>query len=248
MAHKAKSPPIEDEALQIATGGAIALCGLLESPQLIPMPEPEREAIARLEARAGQAGNPPGAQATARYRPRRGELTLAKWDHFDLTAKLWTIPVELIKSSHTKRTPQSHIVPLSPLALSLLKQLQALTGKGVYVLPARADQKKDRPYSATVLSQTVRFNEAHFALAHFTPHDLRRTAASFMTKIGVPRLHVEKVLNHSTGDIAEVYDRHDYLPEKRAALEKWATYLSTILATKDARNIAPSPAPEAATS
>jgi integrase len=79
----------------------------------------------------------------------------------------------------------------------------------------------------------VRDNEKHFGLAHFTPHDLRRTAASHMTRIGVPRLHVEKVLNHSTGDIAEVYDRHDYLPEKKAALEKWATHLEEIIAGKE---------------
>lgn len=50
-----------------------------------------------------------------------------------------------------------------------------------------------------------------------------------MTKLKVPRLHVEKVLNHSTGDLAEVYDRHDYLPEKRAALEKWGEHLKAIL-------------------
>ena len=57
---------------------------------------------------------------------------------------------------------------------------------------------------------------------------MRRTAASFMTKLRIPRLHVEKVLNHSTGDIAEVYDRHDYLPEKRTALEKWGEHLSAL--------------------
>jgi hypothetical protein len=42
-------------------------------------------------------------------------------------------------------------------------------------------------------------------------------------------LHVEKVLNHSTGDIAEVYDRHDYLPEKRAALERWGEHLTNLI-------------------
>ena len=72
-----------------------------------------------------------------------------------------------------------------------------------------------------------------FGCEPFTPHDLRRTAASFMTKLGVPRLHVEKVLNHSTGDIAEVYDRHDYLPEKRAALERWGSALTDISVGKD---------------
>jgi integrase len=79
----------------------------------------------------------------------------------------------------------------------------------------------------------VHINRKHLAIAAFTPHDLRRTAASFMTKLGVPRLHVEKVLNHSTGDIAEVYDRHDYLPEKRVALERWAAHLTNVIAGKD---------------
>lgn len=50
----------------------------------------------------------------------------------------------------------------------------------------------------------------------------------------IPRLHVEKVLNHATSDIAEVYDRHDYLDEKRAALERWAKYLENIIAGKEA--------------
>ena len=161
---------------------------------------------------------------------RRGELTFARWSHFDLDERLWTIPVELLKSSHARRSrPGPHVVPLSPLAISLLEQLKALTGEGVYVLPARADKKKDRSYSERVLSRAVRENAEHFAVPHFTPHDLRRTAASFMTKLGIPRLHVEKVLNHSTGDIAEVYDRHDYLPEKRTALDRWGEHLRAIL-------------------
>jgi integrase len=177
---------------------------------------------------------------------RRGELTFAKWSHFDLDKKLWTISVELLKTSHARRSkPEPHVVPLSPLALELLQELKALTGEGIYVLPAHADKTKDRSYSEQVLSRAVRENEKHFEIAHFTPHDLRRTAASFMTKIGNPRLHVEKVLNHSTGDIAEVYDRHDYLPEKRAALERWGTHLAGIIAGKDS-NVVPMPTPKTA--
>jgi integrase len=144
---------------------------------------------------------------------------------------LWTIPVELLKSSHArKEKPQPHVVPLFPLALDLLGKLKDLTGGGTYILPARADRKKDRSYSERVLSRAVRENERHFDIEHFTPHDLRRTAASFMTKLKVPRLHAEKVLNHSTGDIAEAYDRHDYLPEKQEALERWAAHLKEIVA------------------
>ena len=161
---------------------------------------------------------------------RRGELTFAKWSHFDLSGKTWTIPVELLKSSHSRREkPEPHVVPLSALAIELLGELQALTGESAFVLPAYASKKATRSYTERVLSRAVRENRKHFGIPHFTPHDLRRTAASFMTKIGVPRLHVEKVLNHSTGDIAEVYDRHDYLPEKRAALERWAEHLRAIV-------------------
>jgi integrase len=170
---------------------------------------------------------------------RRGELTFAKWSHFDLESKLWTIPVELLKSSHSRSSkPDPHMVPLSPLALEILEQLKTLTGKGTFVLPAHGDKTKDRSYSERVLSRAVRDNEAHFGIPHFTPHDLRRTAASFMTKLGVPRLHVEKVLNHSTSDIAEIYDRHDYLPEKKVALEKWAAHLQEIITGKD-RKVVP---------
>ena len=50
-----------------------------------------------------------------------------------------------------------------------------------------------------------------------------------MTASGVPRLHVEKVLNHTIDDVAEIYDRHDYSAEKRAALVRLATCLQEIL-------------------
>ena len=89
---------------------------------------------------------------------RRGEVTRArKWAHFDLDNKLWTIPVQLLKSSHSRRSrPEPHVVPLSPLALDLLRQLKAITGDGAFILPARVDAKKDRPYSDRVLSRAVR--------------------------------------------------------------------------------------------
>lgn len=161
---------------------------------------------------------------------RRGELTQARWDHFDLDAKVWTIPVELLKSAHSRRDrPEPHVVPLSNLAVELLRRLKALAGDSPVVLPAHASKRHAKGYSEGVLSRAVRQNAKHLGVAHWTPHDLRRTAATFMTRLGIPRLHVEKVLNHSTGDIAEVYDRYDYLPEKRAALERWGEHLQAIV-------------------
>jgi len=169
---------------------------------------------------------------------RRGEITSAKWTDFDLSRKVWTIPVELLKSSHARKAnPEPHLVPLSALAIDLINKLKLLTREGSYVLPAHVSNRHSAPYSEGVLTRAVRQNAEHFSIPHFTPHDLRRTAASFMTSLKIPRLHVEKVLNHSTGDIAEVYDRHDYFQEKRAALEKWGKHLSAIVEGKDQKII-----------
>jgi integrase len=179
---------------------------------------------------------------------RRGEITFAKWSHFELERTrldktkgasvpdpVWTVPVELLKTSHAKKKkrPEPHVVPLSPLAIEILAKLRVLTGESVCLLPARASAKSDAPYSEAVLSRAVRANKDHFGIEHFTPHDLRRTAASHMTRLGVPRLHVEKVLNHTTGDVAEIYERHDYLDEKKQALRRWADELKSIVERKE---------------
>ena len=68
-----------------------------------------------------------------------------------------------------------------------------------------------------------------FDIEDFTPHDLRRTAASNMTSIGIPRLVVSKILNHVESGVTAVYDRHSYDIEKREALNAWADRLMEIV-------------------
>ncbi|MGH7858510.1 MAG: tyrosine-type recombinase/integrase, partial [Candidatus Binatia bacterium] len=63
----------------------------------------------------------------------------------------------------------------------------------------------------------------------FVFHDLRRTAASYMTAIGVSRLVVSKVLNHVERGITAVYDRHSYDADKRRAIIRWERKLTDIL-------------------
>ncbi len=63
----------------------------------------------------------------------------------------------------------------------------------------------------------------------FVPHDLRRTAASFMTSMGISRLMVSKLLNPVESGIMAVYDRHSYDAEKRQALVRWAGKMGEIL-------------------
>jgi integrase len=66
----------------------------------------------------------------------------------------------------------------------------------------------------------------------FVPHDLRRTAASYMTSLGVSRLVVSKILNHVEPGITRVYDRYSYEREKRQALDTWASTLEGIAANE----------------
>jgi hypothetical protein len=63
-------------------------------------------------------------------------------------------------------------------------------------------------------------------------HDLRRTAASGMARLGIPPHVIERVLNHISGSqsgVAGIYNRYGYLPEKRQALEAWGRYVENLV-------------------
>ena len=155
---------------------------------------------------------------------RPGEIALAEWKEFDIERRVWTIPPERSKNG------QQHEVPLSDLALILISHLRRRFGETKYLIPSRCWQARDgAPITVRALSQGIRDRRELFTLPSFTPHDLRRTAASLMTASGIPRLHVEKVLNHTIDDVAEIYDRHDYSEEKRVALDALSERLKSIL-------------------
>jgi integrase len=150
---------------------------------------------------------------------RRSELALARWTEIDRDNALWTIPAE-----HSKNG-KAHQVPLSKLALSLLAELD--DAETAFVIPSRL--KDDRPVDPMALTRAVRNNGEHFEMPPFTPHDLRRTVASGMGAIGVQRFHISKVLNHADDSVTARYDRHDYLDEKREALDLWAEHLQAVI-------------------
>jgi integrase len=140
---------------------------------------------------------------------RKGELVNAKWA--DIQDNWWIIP--------DTKNGKSHRVPLSPLALKLLSQLPR---HSPYLFPG---QDENKPLAAITVNSAMR--HIHI-IPHFTPHDLRRTAASHMASIGIPRLTIGKILNHSDRGVTAIYDRHSYDAEKREALELWARKLMAI--------------------
>jgi integrase len=78
----------------------------------------------------------------------------------------------------------------------------------------------------------------HSGVRDFTPHDIRRTVATFLTsELGVPRLVVSKILNHVEHGVTKVYDRASYDQDKRLALERWAVRLNEML-TRDSPTVA----------
>ncbi len=151
---------------------------------------------------------------------RRGEIAGAAWSEFHLTTGWWTIPAERSKNR------LAHRVPLSPLALELLAELKALAGGSRWLIPS---PRGDVPIRNAALTRAISNNRDVFKVPPFTPHDLRRTAASMMTSMGILRLVVKKILNHVEGDVTAIYDRHSYDNEKRQALEKWANKLRDII-------------------
>lgn len=154
---------------------------------------------------------------------RKGEVAGAEWIDFDLKTGVWTIPAEKAKNG------LPHRVPLSPLAIKTLTKLKEITGKSKWLLPS---PREGQHIAETSVDHAVRINADHFEIDHFTPHDLRRTAASMMTASGIQRLTVSKILNHVESGVTAVYDRHGYDKEKRKALYSWGRKLESIISGK----------------
>lgn len=147
---------------------------------------------------------------------RRGEVVAMTWDEIDETRGLWTIPGERTKNG------KSHSVPLTASALKVLAGVPRTASP--YVFPARG--KPDQPYAG--YSKGKRELDAEADLHDWTLHDLRRTAATGMARLGVAPHVVERVLNHVSGTfagVAGVYNRFRYEVEMRAALELWERHL-----------------------
>jgi integrase len=78
----------------------------------------------------------------------------------------------------------------------------------------------------------ARITATHGKLPRWTPHDLRRTAATRMAELGVQPHVIEAVLNHVSGHkagVAGIYNRATYDKEKRLALNLWATHLLSVI-------------------
>jgi integrase len=148
---------------------------------------------------------------------RRNEVASMCWSEIDLKAKTWTIPKEKAKNG------EAHCVPLSAQAVAVLETVPRVVSC-------------DFVFSTTGTTPISGFSKAKGEIDAMLPpkmaawrlHDLRRTLATGMAKLGVDLPVIEKVLNHSSGSFAGivgVYQRHKFEDEKRVALDKWAAHV-----------------------
>jgi integrase len=137
----------------------------------------------------------------------------------------WTIPGERVKNG------QDHLVPLSPVAVETIRAALAMTDEAdEYLFPSRLSHAEsiDRHAMTTAMR---RFWENQNVEDRPSPHDLRRTVNTRMAKMGVPKEHRDRVLNHTHRSDPEgrSYNRHDYRSEKAAAFNRWADEITRII-------------------
>jgi integrase len=153
---------------------------------------------------------------------RRSELALADWREFSFTEKTWTIPDERAK------TGKGHVLPLSNWAIEELQKLKVMANGSRYVIPnADGSAPIDPKYITRSVARCLKRFKKH-GVGAFTPHDLRRTGRTGLARLGVKVDIAERVLNHARERMEATYDVHEYVDEKRVALERWAKYLAEL--------------------
>jgi integrase len=164
---------------------------------------------------------------------RRGEILGMAWSELDLDAGWWTIPAERAKNGLT------HRVRLASQAVRILRSIQSgkhdekLVFRGGRIGQPIANLQKPMRKLRKAAGEALAKEEGKLitpqTVLDFKFHDLRRTAASHMTGLGISRLVVSKILNHAEKTVTAVYDRHGYDAEKKAALDKWQRRLMHVV-------------------
>ncbi|UVF18837.1 integrase arm-type DNA-binding domain-containing protein [Microvirga terrae] len=179
---------------------------------------------------------------------RRDEVANARRSEFNKAGDLWVIPKERTKNS------KEHDVPLSEAARGIFESLPRIKGAAGFMFTTNGNTavsgfSKAKARLDGIMLRIAREEAAvrgedptKIQIKPWRLHDLRRTVASGMARLGQPVHVIEAVLNHRSGAIsgvAAVYNRHSYLPEKRRALESWGQFiLGLATCTTDEKSLA----------
>ncbi|MFN3791608.1 tyrosine-type recombinase/integrase [Massilia sp.] len=179
---------------------------------------------------------------------RVGELSMARWEHIDLALGKWFIPRDNVKGNFS-----DHSVYLSEFSTELFRQLYEISGEGEWCFPSR---DKLTHINTKAVSKQIADRQAMFrksqGIEHcsglqnrrsdntlvlakgkngaWTPHDLRRTGATIMQKLGIPLETIDRCQNHVLpgSKVRRHYLHHDYADEKRSAWQQLGQYVKAL--------------------
>ncbi|MCL6251122.1 integrase arm-type DNA-binding domain-containing protein [Altererythrobacter sp. KTW20L] len=163
---------------------------------------------------------------------RRQEV--AAMPYAEIEGDLWSLPADRVKNG------RAHDVPLSTAALEVLASVPRVGGSGLVFTttgktPVSGFAKGLASLKDKMTEGAAMDRKGSVEIPHWTFHDLRRTAATGMARLAIPVRVTEACLNHVSGTaagIVSVYQRHDYAPEKRQAMEAWGRFVMELVEGK----------------
>jgi integrase len=158
---------------------------------------------------------------------RKGELLKATWDEFDFEGTTDAGAVWRLPGSRTK-TGEPLTIPLAPEVIEWLQALRLVSGGSAYVFPKRRRDPRMRALHVGIDTLNAALTGVQHGVPHFTLHDLRRTMRTHLAALGVRSEVAERCLGHKLRGVEGTYNTHDYLTERRDALEKWTAVLLEI--------------------
>ncbi|PJK11619.1 integrase [Lysobacteraceae bacterium NML95-0200] len=161
---------------------------------------------------------------------RPGELRAAEWAHIDLEGEhpAYTVPAakrKLRKAQKEAQDTPPHIVPLSRQAVAILQTLHPLTGRGRYLFPGARDPGRclsDAALNAALANLGFK--------GEMVAHGFRHMASTLLHEMGFSSDAIEAQLSHKTPGVRGVYNKAQYLPERRKMMQAWADYLDSLRA------------------
>ncbi len=172
---------------------------------------------------------------------RIGEILSAEWKHVDLNKREWMIPAENSKNA------KPHLIYLSDFAVEQFNKIQSINGTSQWCFPNRDKTGAVCPKSVTkqvtdrqkadqskmISRRSQYFDALQLSGGYWTPHDLRRTGASLMVKLGVMPDVADRCMNHlEQNKVKRTYLRYDYAKEMREAWVTLGDYVYCLLESK----------------
>jgi integrase len=178
------------------------------------------ELLRKIDEYDGQPLTRLALQLMSRTFVRTGELIGARWEEFDLSARMWRIPAERMKMK------TEHLVPLSDQSLQILEALHKLSGHRPLLFPSERGEGKSMSNN-TILYALYRMGYH----SRMTGHGFRGIASTILHEQGYNHEHIELQLAHMPRSaVSASYNHALYLEQRISMMQQWSNYLDSIKA------------------